>query len=124
MKKKHLRIGNLIKIDGIIVTVDARTLFDFDHDRRVKEGVRLTEELLKNIGCFQQPFFKQTRLCLPQLNGSTIDLQLTVSEAGGFVLWIVNDGDTTGTPLKIVREFHELQNVYFALTNEELTLKY
>ena len=45
---KELRIGNKLKIDGIIVSIDERTLFDFSHDKRVKEPIPLTAEFLKN----------------------------------------------------------------------------
>src|SRR5690606_41374322 len=56
MKASELRCGNLIKIDGIVVQVDARTIFDFDSDGRVKEPIPLTEEwLLNKCGAIKWP---------------------------------------------------------------------
>ena len=124
MKVQELRVGNSIKINGVVVTVDERTIFDFNYDSRVKEGVPLNKELLKDMGCFQHPFFKETRLCLPKFEDCGVDLQLSDSDGVGFVLWLVSDGDFEGKAIKIVREFHELQNAFHVFTGQELTLKF
>jgi hypothetical protein len=106
MKKQDLRIGNTIKIDGLIVTVDERTLFDFDHDGRIKEGVPLTEDVFVRLGFKKQMFgYKH------------FNLDLYFYRDGEF--W-----ESEQLPMFVfIEHIHQLQNLYFALTGAELNLK-
>jgi hypothetical protein len=117
MRKQELRIGNKIKIDGIIVTVDERTLFDFDHDGRVKESVEITEEWLEKFG-----FEKETEIIDEVEN---YDYTLVAGKGVLFrcewnlhgILEYIYIDDLCFIEIQYV---HQLQNLYFALTGEEL----
>jgi hypothetical protein len=105
MRKQELRIGNKIKIDGIIVTVDERTLFDFDHDGRVKESVEITEEWLES--------FKFEN------NVKMVNDVLAVKMQIGGAFFIATESNFILLP-RLIKHVHQLQNLYFALTGEEL----
>lgn len=46
IKADELMVGNLIKIDNVVTKIDERTIFDFNHDNRLKEAIKPTEEWL------------------------------------------------------------------------------
>jgi hypothetical protein len=54
LKANELRIGNLLKRNGIVVTIDGRSIFDiWDDDGIVKLGyepIEITENLLLKMG--------------------------------------------------------------------------
>ena len=113
MKATELRIGNLIFIPATkqIATITAISkLGVFVNDNIIGalpfaeiEPIPLTEEWLLKLG--------YTKLS----NSSFID--------SGHGIWICNGlfmCDKNGIVLKHV---HQLQNLYFALTNQELTIK-
>ena len=108
MEANELRIGTLIKIDGIVVTIDERTIFDFNHDKRVKEPIPIIEEWLFKFGF------------------ESLDNKLLFNN--GYFDLIFKDNEISlgveGQLLSLYIDYiHQLQNLYFALTNEELTLK-
>jgi hypothetical protein len=122
MRKEELRIGNNIKIDGVIVTVDARTLFDFDNDGRLKEGVPLTEDDLLRLGFVKTDDYGDQIYYEPKDRGNQYyyicfdhdDISFGLSVFGNCTNLLYDDAN-----LQFV---HHLQNLYHALTAEELTL--
>lgn len=52
MKANELRIGNLLNNDGVVVTIDARSIFDIWNDEGLKnyKPIPLTEEWLIRFG--------------------------------------------------------------------------
>jgi hypothetical protein len=107
MEVKELRVGNNIKIDGIVVTIDERTIFDFNHDKRVKEPIPLTEDILLKCG------FK----FINGLGYRNKYLQSSILK-GNFDTFHWN---YYGISIYL-ENLHQLQNLYFALTNQELTI--
>lgn len=118
MKASELRIGNLVQISGKTITMDSRIFHAVIHgfSGYDPEPIPLTEEWLAKFG-FEpvredNGYFRYT-------NG-IIDLDHK------FKLELFNgrpDEDDTkqyNPPLQFV---HQLQNLYFALTGKELTIK-
>lgn len=113
MNASELRIGNLLYSDNVVVTIDGRSIFDFWSYGKEYKPILLTEELLFRLG------FEYER--------NTI---------GGFERWQTKT--SKGRTIKILdKKFswgydqysdyilyvHQLQNLYFALTGEELYLR-
>ena len=109
----ELRIGNLLYNDNVIVKIDARSVFDIWDDKGIKnyKPILLTEEWLLNFG-----FEKSNRLDLGELKPcyAIFSLAIMIRHNSFFIDWIGGN-----TELKYV---HQLQNLYFALIGEELTL--
>lgn len=105
IKVQEVRVGNHLKIDGVIVKIDERTIFDFNHDRRVKEPIPLTEEILLKCG-----FEKIDNEFVISIYQSKFVYSETM------MLW-------RGEYLNQCKYLHQLQNLYFVLTNEELEIK-
>jgi hypothetical protein len=108
MNNKEIRIGNLINRNGLIVTVDEQTFWDMIHNTEQYEPVKITEDWLLKFG-FEKYEFDNVQY--PQYRWKN---RLIVVRHGCFVDY------GTSVQLKYV---HKLQNLYFALTGEELTTK-
>lgn len=125
MKANELRIGNLVKnkIDGSVNPVNFLAPTDmgmvlttsyFPHFTiEQAEPIPLTEDWLVKFG-----FNKSGDNCyrLGQLKQMTNQLQKGTTGHGSFFMY----GSIIFTHIKHV---HQLQNLYFALTCEELTIK-
>ena len=113
MKANELRIGNLINWD----TVDSPSYFELKHFKyldRIKP-IPLTEEWLLKFG-FERD--------------GKYDFELKVN--GIYFRGMCDDRQPINTSISIfnlpdcaikVKQVHQLQNLYFALTGQELTLK-
>jgi hypothetical protein len=115
MKANELRIGNIIKLSESNEIFMAYEICSSGFRVRNKnedtwieewqfEGIELTEELFLKFG-----FFKKARLYFLYK-----DLKITVSDGKFYFFTFHFDVE-----LKYV---HQLQNLYFALTGEELTI--
>ena len=119
MKASELRIGNLFKdakdrlcsVDEIYKNIeDCRitSIFDCITSHPIKP-IPLTEEWLLKFGFI----YTKTELGFNQFRKGILELSITTN---GYELFF--------TYKWIEIEYvHQLQNLYFALTNEELTLK-
>ena len=115
LKLNEIRLGNKILHEGKIYTVDAKMMYAFfsgkiDYDFDNFEPIPLTEEWLIE----KMKFHKQNNQIY------SIGLKLFIS------WWNTNsiEIDINGEVLIINCKYvHELQNIYFALTGEELELK-
>ena len=106
MKANEFRIGNKVDLYGTIATV---TLYDFSKGLAITEGtpIPLTEEWLLKMGfeiVWDIWFFK------------------------GFQIWQEDNNfffelRDRGVMDRHIEYLHQLQNLYFALTNEELIIK-
>lgn len=123
MEAKELRIGN--KIFFIIcdkensnldekkeITVDISD-FEFIRDNNsLFEGIPLTEEWLLKFGFL--------------IDGEEYRLEgISIEDIHNGVKWVVymfDEYHAVECSLAIVQHVHTLQNLYFALTNEELTI--
>ena len=125
MKATELRIGNLVIYVGIcnsrfnkigefeIQPYHFGYLFELEDALDLLEPIPLTEEWLLKFGfeklCSTEKGFKQNVYSMRNPSLQIYEL----SKGYGVSFWIGNE-------LKYV---HQLQNLYFALTNEELTFK-
>ena len=115
LKLNEIRLGNKILHEGKIYIVDAKMMYAFfsgkiDYDIDNFEPIPLTEEWLIE----KMKFHKQNNQIY------SIGLKLFIS------WWNTNsiEIDINGEVLIINCKYvHELQNIYFALTGEELELK-
>lgn len=102
MKASELRIGSKISKNNNIITVDAKTIFDIwiNDGLKIYDPIPLTEEWLLKFG------FEKGSLIYFNLNGE-----------------IVFKGDNAfryfGLTVQL-KYVHQLQNLYFALTGQEL----
>lgn len=121
MKATELRIGNYILNNGKIVEVDYLTPTSIGYDNGKfssfnsavmhYEPIQLTEEWLLKLGfelCFQTCY--RGRYSNFRING----------------IWVYFFCDTNTVEFRdsdfIIDYVHQLQNLYFALTGEELTI--
>lgn len=112
MKANELRIGNWVKKEnGYIIEVDISHISDqYLHQMNRHSGYKpipLTEEWLVKFG------FDTDKITW-WLNGVTLG-----DYKDGF--WFIH-GSLSNRTIQI-KHVHQLQNFYFALTNEELTIK-
>ena len=126
MKASELRIGNLVTPCGnkpyrvesvdndgcMIVPVDNSELVDFDYECDL-EPIPLTEEWLVKFGF--------------EYKDGYLTLELGYFSGSNFIYWI---GDVLNLFCKSgmmltnnIKYVHQLQNLYFALTGEELKIK-
>lgn len=118
MKSSELRIGNLVNYGGVPSEVSlVDKLFFYCESSRVptfSEGqdrqaqpIPLTEEWLLMFG------FEKTSLHYLKKNG--------------IIIFFLNNNEFCecflGSIIVKIKHIHQLQNLYFALTGEELTLK-
>ena len=108
MKASELRINNYLYNDGVVVKIDARTIFDIWDDKGLKnyQPIPLTEEWLLRFG-FEKKGMNRTRWTFWKID-------LVEDEKGIYSF----DESRIYIDIKYV---HQLQNLYFALTNEEIT---
>lgn len=122
MKATELRIGNLIQFrDGSIETVSEllntgliqkiNDMYDTDYSQ-----IPLTEEWLVKFGfAYKGDKYESMSLCFIR-NGA--------SKKDWFNVYSHIDGDFYSKyPITTVTFVHQLQNLYYALTGEELTIK-
>lgn len=109
LKPQDLRIANKVKRNGIIVDVDHQTFYDLMRYPEQYEAIPITQEWLTKFG-----FDKRTE------DGGAVGFydyfyiegyDLNKDIGGWFFINIES---------KRFKFVHELQNLYFALTNQEL----
>ena len=113
MDVKELRIGNLFQtIANDIRDVDIKELTRIQGMPYLYKPIPLTEEWLVKFG-FSKSFFTIS-------NFFKKDIYLNIDNKGK---WTFNLAEGIGVYLTDIKHVHQLQNLYFALTNEELKLK-
>jgi hypothetical protein len=115
MKAKELRIGNLLYNDNVVVTIDARTIFDIWDDAGLKKykPIPLTEEWLLKLG-FEKIYESNYRLKFDH----------KIHMECGYDFSKVEDKSEEGFRyfgkyIKI-QHVHQLQNLFYSLCGEEL----
>lgn len=114
MQANECRFGNLIKYGGSITQLDTKEMVHFFRFPEAYEPIPLTEEWLLKLG------FEKSEIN-SQFNKDLLTIQIPLSDIWHpkgrvyFNSWAINNE----CPLYI----HQLQNLYFALTGEELTIK-
>jgi len=118
MKATELRIGNLVNCSDVVEqgvmlnVIDWQDLKWLSEDEKgfnlVHKPIPLTEEKLLKFG-----FYKNIDTELFEKDGFQIDISVIKC-----LFYLPEFGDW----YKELEYLHQLQNLYFALTNEELTL--
>lgn len=110
MKASELRIGNLLLKDGVIVTIDGRSIFDMwgvelGFSTHGYSPIPFTEQWLINFGAEVEEF-KQNQYRI------------------GNRLFVLRGGYWTDYGSSVsLRYVHQFQNFYFALTGQECSSK-
>jgi hypothetical protein len=131
MKASELRIGNLVDLGNRIAKISeiyhkACTVLDLEETQDTIEDyertkpIPLTEEWLLNFDMELTDGFSNSRKLY--LNNYENDIsKITYSPKEGLLR--LSNGDPKGTILiPHIKYVHQLQNLYFALTGEELIL--
>lgn len=134
MKESELRIGNIIYrvnydvIDAITTklahVVDLTTLTNIEHIKDGYEPIPLTQQWLEKLG-FSDKEYKDGYIGIDVKSNMTIDFVLTKPETlyghQKFFIWEYKQGCL---PLMTHLQYvHQLQNLFFSLTGQELTIK-
>lgn len=109
IKEKDVRIGNLVMYDGKVYSISPTDYAETDFDRF--EPLLLSEEWLKKMGFKEEEWFKGVYSC-GDFSIESRDFQPVVMGHDDFVPF--------GKPVEYV---HHLQNLFYALCGEELTIK-
>ena len=120
-KINELRIGNKLKHGGVVVDIDARSIFDiWDNDGITKlgyEAIPFTEDWLSKFGFTVITEGSTGRAYAYIINNSfSSDLVFTFWNKSKY------KGKIFRNDLEI-KSVHQLQNLYFSLTGEELEFK-
>ena len=121
LKINELRRGNKLKHGGVVVDIDARSIFDmWDNDGITKLGykaIQLTEDWLLRFG-----FEKRGK------TGCSFQYFIGTNPITHDWLFDILWQDKQDYPFyrngfHTIKYVHQLQNLYFALTGEELEFK-
>lgn len=120
MQVRELRIGNYLKNDGVVVKIDARSIFDIwggNLITRIKkyEPILITESWLLKfgaVGCGGNRFYLDIK----------DTLQLFWNIGDDYFICGFSSRSTHVCYFNEIKYVHQLQNLYFALTQKELTL--
>lgn len=114
MNANELRIGNWVQIDDLppeqITTESFCMLEKYGHWNLVK-GIPLTPDWIERFGWNKTEY--------DYWIGINDNTYITCSEKGTYI----GEDNDTYIPLNHIQYVHQLQNLYFALTGTELTLK-
>jgi hypothetical protein len=138
VKATELRIGNLLleqgevsnvymidrggisfyRINDIPVNKETGCTLNGGEDRF--NPIPVTPEWLERCGCLKHPNTGLWTVAKIE-HGENIDF-FEIEQCDDFISYIIKSGDvwTIGKPF---RYFHQLQNLFFALSGEELTIK-
>jgi hypothetical protein len=109
MKASELRIGNYVFKDGEIFSIQ---ILHISHTNIGIEPIPLTEEWLLRFG------FKDNRIMLP--GDGELEIRL---KGNTFHIWPADGQTESHNYRNHIYYVHQIQNLVFALTGEELTIK-
>ena len=113
MKANELRIGNLVMIDGSIIKTSSGVIYNCVRNENCYKPIPLTEEWLLKFG-FKYDDQEKEFLGLPVLS---ITFYSDCSNNFSTVEFNVRNSRVK------IKYVHQLQNLYWCLTNKELILK-
>jgi hypothetical protein len=124
MKPEELRIGNIVncKINNTVIIINAITAFGINQEYGYSrfnyteiEGTSITNKWMEKIGIadYENSYYIQL--------DKSDDIRAYYSEKMGLVM--IKGGYTTISWYKHIRYIHQLQNLYHALTGEELSIE-
>lgn len=104
MEANQCRLNNIVNYRGQITTLTKNEMVHFYRFSEFYEPIPLTEEILLKCGYFKLD------------NGQIHYVRK------GHEIWLCDDMFSCNKNGVILKSLHQLQNLYFALTNEELTV--
>jgi hypothetical protein len=108
MKNTEIRIGNYVYRNDILVTVDEQTFWDMKNNPEQYKPVPLTEDWREKFG------FEKTKF---ESSIKTLKYEWTSIYFNNGYVEISVSGHSCPVSIQHV---HQLQNLYFSLTNQEL----
>lgn len=117
MKANELRIGNYVKLmlndeEYKIISIDVKDIELIENKQGVYEQIEITEEICDKLGCYYgmggEPRFLAHDLSI----SIHFKNECVIIELGHGIIFI-----------DYIEYVHQLQNLYFALTGEELVIK-
>jgi hypothetical protein len=115
---QELRIGNWYNHNGEHCQVSPNTILEvWESPRKWVQPIPITPEILEKCG-----FVRNDTACYFGLGNYYIYYQIKTSVVG---IAIINDDDSLDADEELsvdlkIKHLHQLQNLYFALTNTEL----
>jgi len=122
MKASELRIGNWVLYKDNFISWDYEDFGEVEHSN-IEDSIKpipLTEEWLVKLGFKSNKYNDEYSL---ELGSETYLLDCEYTDKGVFN-FVIESVEGKGYCLPPdIKHIHELQNLYFALTNQELTIK-
>jgi hypothetical protein len=129
IRSTDLRIGNLVYHNDEIIEIKSLRPQDDDVNDEISfhsiYGIKLTEEWLVKFR-----FKKWGRDDIPRTLSYEMDwIRIFPSNSFcdfkgyGFMYYKPNENETTESAIVIIKYVHQLQNLYYALTGQELEMK-
>jgi hypothetical protein len=120
MNNTEIRIGNIIKRNGLIVTVDEQTFWDMKNNPQLYTPFPLNEGWLLKFGFEKEGSEWKLFPCA--------EVQIIVFNEKGYngVMFYTRTIHTDYTPIYCeshINYAHQLQNLYFSITGKELKIK-
>lgn len=115
MKANELRIGNYVNdkyADGTLYEVQVGIQqIEYPHDC---QPIKLNEEWIEKFGFKKDyEYFNLKELSIKLINDDWV-----------YCFYMYDDYHSVNSAIAIIQHVHDLQNLYFAIKGEELTLKY
>ena len=120
MDARELRIGNKVYLYGSIATIEPVDFYGIGIAIKKGKPILLTEEWLLKFG------FSENENDVLQIETTLMPLSITLSDNypdEKYKAWVYEDEKSRYHIISNnIKHVHQLQNLYHALTNEELTL--
>jgi hypothetical protein len=114
MQASEMRIGNYAIREGVVVQLDGRSIMDAESGTVSYEAIPITQEWLVRLG-FNEFSRDMGRIIFRH------DKDMLMLEFIKGICWFVFNNEILSNEIKAV---HQIQNLFFALTDEELKIKY
>jgi len=124
MNLKELRLGNWVNYDGDPCQITSHSFFGLQFSTIGLSPIPVTPEVLISCGFTKEADGHEYRIALPLGNGTDLCIE-TLQESAGPYDAVITDRAPDKKPhcysyLKQQRWLHQLQNLYYSLTGEEL----
>jgi hypothetical protein len=116
---QQLRIGNWIMDDD---NPRQWSIYDYTTNPVFYTPIHLSPEILENKCGFEWETDKKTHLQKETIDGHLLCLYYSNGELYSVQLYTVDGADFYSHPATILKYLHQLQNLYFALTQTELII--
>ena len=125
MEAKQLRIGNYVYRQSSKLIVDKSSVYQIENvnlQSALKyDPIPLTKQWILDLGFIKNEIKQVIEVLDISENDKHLEFEITDE---GLDLWISSDimDEALYFPLNHIKYVHQLQNLYFALTGEELTV--